>query len=154
MKKISIFVLSFCLVLAMTCVALATPTPTPETLDRGKIISAKEAKALFDKKAAVFFDVRNLINYGRGHIPGAVALPYKGKVVKSVDFDPPASIIDISRLPPDRDKKIVFYSHGASGWKSYFAARIAIKAGYKNIMWFRGGFSEWSETGYPCERGH
>lgn len=154
MKKFLLLILSFYLILACTGAALANEKPAPETLNGGKIISAKEAKALLDKEAAVFFDVRNLINHGRGHIPGAVALPYKGKVVQSVDFDPPASIIDISRLPPDRDGKIVFYSHGASGWKSYLAARVAIKAGYGNVMWFRGGISEWSGMGYPAERGH
>jgi rhodanese-related sulfurtransferase len=46
----------------------------------------------------------------------------------------------------------VFYSDGLTGWKSYKAAVLAVKAGYKNVMYMRGGFAEWEAKGAPVER--
>ncbi|MEY4503962.1 MAG: hypothetical protein RL154_254, partial [Pseudomonadota bacterium] len=60
--------------------------------------------------------------------------------------------IDLSKLPADKKAQIVFYSDGAKGWKSYKAASIAVKAGYKNVMWMRGGLSSWESKNYPIEK--
>lgn len=153
MKKFLIFSLSICFLLAMTTIAMAGDEPTPEKLNNGAVISVKEAKAFFDGKATLFFDVRSPINYGRGHIPAAISFPYKGELIKSNDFDPEETSIDISRLPADKDETIVFYSHGSTGWKSYFAATIAIKMGHKNVKWLREGYSGWEGKGHPVQLG-
>ncbi len=153
MKRFLIFNLSICLLVAMTSIAMSDDLPTPEKLNKGKVISVEEAKAFFDGKATLFFDVRSPINYGRGHIPAAISFPYKGNLVKSNDFEPPKTSIDISRLPADKDELVVFYSHGPTGWKSYFAATIAIKMGHKNVRWLREGFSRWEEKGHPVQLG-
>ena len=118
---------------------------TPENLNGCKIITIEEAKILIDKKQATFFDVRNAINYGKGHLPKALSLPFKGKVVKDVSHAPSLNNIDLSKLPKDKSKNIVFYSHGPTGWKSYFAAAIALEAGHKNVLWMRDGYSGWAE---------
>lgn len=125
---------------------------TPATLAGGKIITAEEAKRLVDTKTAAFFDMRSPINFGKGHIPGAVALPYQQKSQKTANFDPSVDHFDFSRLPKDKKATIVFYSDGPAGWKSYKAAVLSIKQGYKNILWFRGGFTDWPAKGYPVER--
>ena len=125
---------------------------TPTTLAGGKIISAEEAKALLDRKKAIFFDMRSPINFGKGHIPGAIPLPYQQKSEKSINFDPSLDQFDYSRLPKDKKAVIVFYSDGPAGWKSYKAAVLSIKQGYRNILWFRGGFTDWPEKGYPVGR--
>lgn len=125
---------------------------TPTVLKGGKIISAEEAKALLDKKEAKFFDFRSPVNYGKGHVPGAVSLPYKGKSENNSDFDASQDEFDLSKLPADKNAKIVFYSDGPKGWKSYKAAVLAIRAGYKNIMWYRDGSDTWESRGYPFER--
>ena len=45
----------------------------------------------------------------------------------------------------------MFYSDGPTGWKSYKAAVLAVKGGYKNVMYMRGGWDEWSGKGLPVE---
>ncbi|MBI5893402.1 MAG: rhodanese-like domain-containing protein [Deltaproteobacteria bacterium] len=132
--------------------AAETDPETPTVLKGGKIISADEAKSLVDKKEAVLFDFRSAINFGKGHIPKAVILPYKGKSPNTPDVTPAQDEFDAAKLPSDKNANIVFYSDGPKGWKSYKAALIAIKIGYKNVMWFRGGFNEWTEKGYPIEQ--
>ena len=140
-----------CISLAITPVAFAAEDPeTPNTLAGGKIISADEAKALAGK--AAFFDMRKAVSYGKGHLPGAQPLPYDQKSEKSVNFDATTDKFDTSQLPTDKASAVVFYSDGPTGWKSYKAAVIAIRNGYTNVMWFRGGTAEWEAKGFPYQQ--
>ncbi len=125
--------------------------PTPTTLAGGKVISVPEARKLADGKAAAFFDTRNVINFGKGHVPGARALPYKGSSEDKPDFDASKDPFDASKLPPAKDQVLVFYSDGPTGWKSYKAAVQAVKAGYKNVHYLREGFAAWQAAGLPVE---
>jgi rhodanese-related sulfurtransferase len=124
---------------------------TPTTLQGGKVITVDEAKKLSDDKAAQFFDTRNLVNFGKGHVPGAKAVSYKEKSGFKADFDSAADSFELDKLPADKAAKIVIYSDGPSGWKSYKAAVLSIKAGHKNVMWMRDGFAGWTAKGYAAE---
>jgi rhodanese-related sulfurtransferase len=128
----------------------AVDPPTPTTLSGGKVISADEAKAAVGK--AAFFDMRKALSYGKGHLPGAVPLPYDQKSDKSADFDAAKDKFDMSQLPKNKSDAVVFYSDGPTGWKSYKAAVVAIRSGYTNVMWFRGGSAEWEGKGFALER--
>ncbi len=123
--------------------------PTPDTLDGGQIVDARKAKSLLDSNAAFIVDVRNPVNYGRGHIPNATLVPYKGKSIKAKNFDPAQDRFDLSRLPADKGMTLLFYSHGITGWKSYKAALTAVRAGYSDVRWMREGYGKWLELGYP-----
>ena len=134
-----------------TFMVLAAEDPkTPATLKGCKIISADEAKKLLDQKAGVFIDTRSALNFGKGHIAGALLIEYKGKSENKADFDDSKDQFDFSKLT-NKDAKLVFYGHGTTGWKAYKGAYKAVKAGYKNVMWFRNGFEEWDKKGYPKE---
>ena len=125
---------------------------TPASLKGGKVISAEEAKALVDKKAAAVFDMRTALNYGKGHIPTALSVPFKGKSENTPDFDLSAHEVDFSKFPKDKKAKIIIYSDGPKGWKSYKMAVAAIKAGYTDVMWLRDGSTVWVEKNYPLEQ--
>jgi len=140
--------------------ALSTPVfaadehkpDTPQKLEGGKVISAEEAKALIDKKGATFFDMRSAINFGKGHLPGATALPYKENSEYTANFDASKDVFDLKKLPADKNAAIVFYSDGPSGWKSYKAAVLAKKAGYKKVMWLREGTKGWEAKKFPLQQ--
>ena len=153
-KKAGITVLcaDFALTMASFAAAADEKPDTPAKLKGGKIITAEEAKALLDKKAAIFFDMRSPVNYGRGHLSGAISFPYKEKSEWKPDFDASKDEFDVSKLPADKNAGMVFYSDGPKGWKSYKAAVLAIKAGYKNVMWYRSGSDVWEAKGYPMEQ--
>lgn len=137
--------------LAMTGTLGHAQTETPSLLQGGKVISAVEAKGLVDKKSALFVDTRSAVNFGKGHIPGAKAIPYKGGSENSADADLSKDQFDLGKLPAAKDQSVVFYSDGPTGWKSYKAAVMAVKAGHKNVHYMRGGWSEWSSKGLPVE---
>jgi rhodanese-related sulfurtransferase len=51
----------------------------------------------------------------------------------------------------DKNAPMIFACNGAECWKSYKSCVAAIKAGYKQVYWFRGGFPEWVARGYPTD---
>lgn len=125
---------------------------TPNSLKGGNAVSVDDAKKLSDGKAAAFFDTRAAINFGKGHVPGAKSISYKEKSDFKEDFDGSQDQFELAKLPEDKNAKIVFYSDGPKGWKSFKAAALSIKAGYKNVMWMRDGFEGWTAKGYPNEQ--
>lgn len=124
---------------------------TPKSLNGVKVVSVEEVKAMLGNKNVNFFDMRSAMNYGKGHFPGAVAVPYKENSEFNVNFDASKDSLDMSKLPSDKNAQILFYSDGPTGWKSYKAAVLAHKAGYKKIMWFRDGTAGWVAKGYSLQ---
>lgn len=127
--------------------AVENKPDTPKFLNGVKVVSVEEVKALLNNKSIKIFDMRSAINYGKGHLPGAVALPYKENSEFKADFDASKDSLDMSKLPSDKNVQLLFYSDGPSGWKSYKAAVLAHKAGYRKIMWFREGTAGWIARG-------
>lgn len=138
-------------ILALAGSVLAEQLPTPVSLSGGKVISAEDGRKLSDKKAAFFVDTRNVLNFGKGHVPGANAIPYKGASEDVVTFDASKDHFELSKLPANKEQVLVFYSDGPTGWKSYKAAVWAVKAGYKNVNYMRVGWSEWQAKSFPSE---
>ncbi len=125
---------------------------TPTSVKGARIVSVEEAKGFLDNKAASFFDTRSALNYGKGHLPGATLIAYKEKSEFTPDFDARQDSFDIARLPADKNATIVIHSDGPSGWKSYKASVLAVKAGYRNVLWMRDGFAAWTAKGLPVEQ--
>lgn len=122
---------------------------TPTTAVGFEVITVDQAKALIGK--AQFVDFRAAVNFGKGHIKGAIAIPYDNKSDDVVGFDVTKDKFDISKLPADKNALLVFHSGEVNGWKGYKAATVASKAGYKNIKWMREGMDGWVAKKYPLE---
>lgn len=129
---------------------LALAEHTPNKLDGAITVTAEQVKDL-QAKGAVVVDSRVANEYADSHIKGAINIPYKEKSAKALDFDPGQDSWDIAKLPADKNTVIVIYCNAGECWKSYKASKMAIKAGYKRIHWFRGGYPEWKAKGYPVE---
>lgn len=122
----------------------AAAEDTPTRLEGATILTAEELKPLIGKPGLRIFDLRKKASFVEGHVPKAVSA--------AAAYDEREKKFDVGVLGPDRAAAVVFYSHGAAGWKSYWAAKMAIEAGYTNVMWFRGGFAEWEEKSLPIAR--
>jgi rhodanese-related sulfurtransferase len=140
------------LVSVLSLGASADEPETPTTLKGGKVITLDDAAALSKAKSAVFVDTRSPLNYGKGHIPAAVSAAYKEKSEKVENFKASDDSFDFAKIPADKAAGIVFYSDGPTGWKSYKAAVLAIKEGYKNVSYFRGGYTDWTAKNLPSDR--
>ncbi len=106
MQKIIFFTLVA--LFAMSAKVYAENPIVPDSLNGAKVVNADECKKLISGNAKVF-DVRNELEFGEGHIPGAVSLPYKEKSDKSVNFDAAADKFDLSKLPSDKSTPVIFY---------------------------------------------
>lgn len=122
---------------------------TPMSIPGGSYVDAAKAKALHDK-GALFVDARVAAEYAEKHIKGAVSVVFK-EVNKKVGKLDPKDEFDLKKLPADKAKAMVFYCNGSPCWRGYKGADAAIKAGYKNVSWFRDGLPAWEEKGYPTE---
>ena len=123
---------------------------TPTSLPGAKIISAAEAKTLIAGGMKVY-DVRLAEEFGHGHVPGAILVPYNEGSAKEVGFDPGDDKFDLNKLPADKNTAFMMYCDGTICWKSYKSASMAIQNGWKNVIWFRGGFPEWKAAGFPVD---
>lgn len=130
----------------------STLNTTPTTLPGARVVDVKEVVQLREKGVLVV-DARNTEEYFAGRVPGAVWIPYNEISAKEVGFDPKEDTFDLARLPPNKDAQIVLYCDGTPCWKSYKAAHAAVAQGYRNILWFRGGFPAWKAAGLPIETG-
>jgi rhodanese-related sulfurtransferase len=119
---------------------------TPTSLPGAKVIAAAEASALIAKGVLVY-DVRVEEEYANAHVPGAIFVPYKEASAKEVGFDPVDDQFALGKLPKDKNAPFMMYCDGTICWKSYKSATMALKAGWKNVYWFRGGLPEWKEAG-------
>ncbi|HET9653398.1 MAG TPA: rhodanese-like domain-containing protein [Usitatibacter sp.] len=135
--------------LAIAAPAFAEDPPTPTSAKGFDVVSPEQARGLLGK--AAFYDMRSAINYGKGHLQGAVALPYDQKSEKAEAFDASKDRFDMAKLPGDKAKTVVFYSDGPTGWKSYKAAVLAARAGYRDVKWMREGTAGWTAKGFPLE---
>ncbi len=99
-------------------------------------VGVQEAKALLDRRAAFFLDVRGQDEYRAGHIPGATHI-HAGRVLAQLD-----------RLP--REIPILLYCGG--GDRSSTAASALLAHGFRNILNLTGGFKAWREAGLPVAR--
>lgn len=121
----------------------------PMSIPGGTYVTEAKAKELFDKGTLVV-DARVAAEYADEHVKGAINVVYKETHPKESKTAPSDSF-DLSKLPADKAKPMVFYCNGSPCWKGYKAAAAAIKAGYKHVYWMREGMPGWKAKGYPAE---
>jgi PQQ-dependent catabolism-associated CXXCW motif protein len=124
--------------------------PTPASIPGGQVITTKGLVGLVQNKQAPYFlfDVLG----GPETLPGAMA---------SVWMSQPGSFNDqvqqqLAQLMQQgtqgrKDTVLVFYCLSSHCWMSYNAALRAINAGYKNVLWYRGGIEAWKAAGMPTQ---
>jgi rhodanese-related sulfurtransferase len=134
---------------AVTPLAALAAEETPMSIHGGTHVDVAKAKALYDK-GVLFEDARVPQEYAEKHIKGAINVVYKEVHKKESKVDPKDEF-DLAKLPADKGKAMVFYCNGSPCWRGYKGAAAAIKAGYKNVHWFRDGMPAWEGKGYPAE---
>ncbi|BCB25255.1 hypothetical protein SKTS_01410 [Sulfurimicrobium lacus] len=125
---------------------------TPTELAGTHVIEAKQASDMIAKGVLVI-DARAEAEYVEGHIKGSLLVPYHEVSAKEVGFDAAEDKFDLTKLPQDKNTAMLLYCDGTPCWKSYKASVLAVRNGYRNIYWFRGGYPEWKAAGYPIEAG-
>jgi len=132
--------ISLCVFLAGSILLASTwAAPPPESIDGTIQVNAEEFIALVENiPELVIIDSRISGDRKQGFIEGALSLP---------DVD--TSCDSLSKVISKKNAASLFYCNGVKCGRSAKAIKIALDCGYSNIYWFRGGFGEWQEKGYP-----
>ncbi|MBO9661641.1 rhodanese-like domain-containing protein [Dokdonella sp.] len=125
--------------------------PTPASVPGGQVVTTPGLVALLGDRSlgARVFDVLG----GPETLPGAIA---------AVPASQPGSFQDATQqqfgqflqqtTQGRRDVPLVFYCASSQCWMSYNAALRAIRLGYTNVLWYRGGLEAWQAAGRPTQR--
>lgn len=92
-----------------------------------------------------FVDVREPDEYAAGHVPGARSSPRGFLEVR-------ADLHHYKRDPwfASRERPLVLYCGG--GHRSALAALTLAQMGFSRVVSLAGGWTAWTERGYPVER--
>lgn len=126
--------LAFCLL----CASVSANT-SPEFIKGTKRVSAEEFIDLIGKiQDLTIIDSRITSDRKQGYVEGSLSLP---------DID--TSCKTLKQKIRAKDAPTLFYCNGVKCGRSAKAIKVAVKCGYSNLYWFRGGFEEWLAKGYP-----
>ena len=119
--------------------------PTPNLIPGGQVITTKELVPLLQQGIPVHvFDVLG----AQGMLPNAISAVW---AAQAGNFDDQTQqrlgqmLRQVTR--GQTDARLVFYCGGPQCWMSYNAAARAIRLGYRNVLWYRGGTEAWQRAG-------
>ena len=134
MKKLTVaiaFVLS-------ACATTAPPPPAPPADRPSEATEPSPFRSLtWDETAAavqagaVLIDARRTEGFDKGHIPGALSIPWNDEAA-------------LARLPADKAARLVFYCGGPRCDASTKVGKKAQALGYTDIGEYSGGYPEWA----------
>lgn len=125
--------------------------PTPTSIPGARVIKTLELKALLEaNKSVVLIDV--LDSKGRRSIPGAFWMSGAGDgqffAAEKSRFS-----AALERLSGgDKTRPVVFLCISSECWLSYNASLHALEAGYKDVIWYRGGTDAWRGANLDWKR--
>lgn len=124
---------------AMALVAAAVAAVGAQAVRDVPRVSIDELKGLMAKKQVLVIDVRNLVEFGNGHIPGAMNIPY-------------GQASEQEEALRQEKRTIVLY---CACLEESSAARAAVEMdglGIPNLKVLRGGWDEWVKRGEKVEK--
>ena len=138
MSKYLLTLLSALALMSTVCLAETKPH-APESIDDVQIVTAEQAIDLILANPDMpIIDSRKKTEFVKGHIEGAVSI-----------LNTDMTEQDLQGVAPDKNSAILFYCNGERCLRSTDAIRKAKSWGYSNLIWFRGGWKEWSEKRLP-----
>ena len=126
--------------LLFSTTVLAEEKPyAPESIQDVVIVSAEQAiEMILSTPELLLIDSRKKTEYLKGHIEGSINI-----------LNTQLEREDLERIAPDKTKAILFYCNGIRCLRSSDSINKARGWGYTNLIWFRGGWKEWTEKRLP-----
>lgn len=106
-------------------------------------IALPEAEGLFSMNEARFIDSRNAEAYKKGHIAGAINIPYEANSLTP----------ELAEFSIFKEEVLVVYCDGSDCQSSVALSRFLHEQGFKDIRVFFGGWKEWLAEDLPIETG-
>ncbi len=128
----------------------AHSAPTPLEIPGARIIFTAELRRLMQATAAERPLVFDVLGADNEHVtlPGAIWLPGAGR---GASFDDGvqarlARLLEVA-TQGERGKTLVFFCASTRCWLSYNTALRAVRLGYTDVRWYRGGIEAWGASG-------
>jgi rhodanese-related sulfurtransferase len=124
--------------------------PTPSTIPGGQVITTRGVVSLLGNEAlgAKVFDILG----GPEMIPGAIpAVPahQAGNFNDQTQQEFGGFLNQVTQ--GNKETPLVFYCLSTQCWMSYNASLRAIRMGYTNVLWYRGGIEAWKAAGQKVQ---
>ena len=111
----------------------------PESILDVRIVSAEEViDMILANPDLTVIDSRKRTEYMKGHIEGAINI-----------LNTRLNREELERISPDKSSSILFYCNGTRCLRSSDSINKAKEWGYSQLIWFRGGWKEWSDKRLP-----
>ena len=111
----------------------------PISIQGVTIVSAEEViDIILANPGLIVIDSRKKTEYQKGHIEGAINI-----------LNTRFKREDLERISPVKSKAILFYCNGTRCLRSSNSIYKAKDWGYSSLIWFRGGWKEWTEKRLP-----
>lgn len=136
------FMKSSILALVLSCVVFVpfvVAQEKPKELEHSKD-TLEEVKKRIEEKKAVLVDVRELVEWNKGHVAGAVHLPWRAMQEKPDD----------PKIKEKLEKGLILYTYCEVGYRSLKAGSILNKMGYE-IRPLKPGYQELIKAGFKKE---
>ena len=129
-----------CIVVLFSSALSAEQKPyAPENIQGVTIVSAEEViELILANPDLIVIDSRKKTEYQKGHIEGAIN-------ILNTQLKPE----DLIRVSPEKSSAILFYCNGLRCLRSTDSINKAKNWGYTKLIWFRGGWKEWTEKRLP-----
>lgn len=123
---------------------------TPNRIPGGLVITTRALVAMLQEggSGVLLFDVLG----GREALPNALQAAWVSQPGHFNDQVQQQFVQALTaQLQGRTDTPLVFYCESTECWMSYNAALRAIKAGYSQVFWYRGGLMAWKAAGLPTQ---
>jgi rhodanese-related sulfurtransferase len=111
----------------------------PETIQGITIVSAEQViELILSNPDLVVIDSRKKTEYQKGHIEGAIN-------ILNTQLKPE----DLEQLLAGKSSTVLFYCNGLRCLRSTDSIKKAKNWGYTKVIWFRGGWKEWTKKRLP-----
>jgi PQQ-dependent catabolism-associated CXXCW motif protein len=116
--------------------------PTPMQIPGGRVVTTGELKAMLEQNPRPY--VIDVLGGGvHRTIAGAFWMIGSGAGDMSRDEEERFAKAIAAFAGGDKSRPMVFFCVDSECWLSYNAALRAIRLGYTNVMWYRGGIASW-----------
>ena len=131
--------LLFGLLILCTGLAHAEKPIAPKQIAGATNLTAEQVvELIITTPELVIIDSRKDKEYAKGHIEGAISL-----------LNTTMSEASLAVLVEEKQTPLLFYCNGERYKRSSNAAKDALKWGYSQVYWFRGGWIEWQKKKLP-----
>ncbi len=121
-----------------TASATTLPAPAPVVDTDGPVTVGELLERIERGETLRILDVRSESEFGAGHVPGAVNIPFT-RLLSHVDEVPGTA----------EDELILYCGHGP---RAYIAAAALRRGGRKRIVYLSGHWAAWQDAGLRIER--